>query len=358
MTVNGATDHLHLVNRIFGGRPSGSIIRTRYDIENFCLTTLGAYGNVDEVRSRYMYQTIIEHLRIWPQGHNHAYSDTVSGEELSHYGGNRDWKGCPDCMQVEQACLGFSYWHRSHQLVSTFVCSIHGTSLVSTHIPKKVLHERFWLPMDITFISQQDYSRVTNQAAMLLATIGTEALVDDSAPYPSQVLRATLLDGLRTRYLLTRTGTVKVKECMDDYEKTIQFDVPIYTKSIKQLLCGLSKDDGRFPVEYLIFLVAWLFGDWKSFKERCGWIAAIDIPQGDLHASRPPVLTYPSSTSSKRYRETCLKFIAENPRCERADFLKQEYKTFRWLLRNDKNWLGEQLPIAQGKYMQFELLFL
>lgn len=358
MTVNGATDHLHLVNRIFGGRPSGSIIRTRYDIENFCMSTLGTYGNVGEVRSRYTYQSIIEHLRIWPQGHDHAYSDTVSGEELSHYGGNTDWKGCPDCMQVEQACLGFSYWHRSHQLVSTFVCSIHGTSLVSTYIPKKALHERFWLPMDITFISQQHYSGVTDQAAMLLSTIGTEALVDDSEPFPPQVLRATLLDGLRARYLLTRTGVVKVKECMDDFGNSIPLDTSIYTKVIKQLLCGLSRVDSRLPAQYLIFLVAWLFGDWRSFKERCKWIAAIDNPQGGLNASRFPVMTHSSATWLKRYRETCLMFIAENPRCGRADFLKQEYKTFRWLLRNDKIWLDEQLPLAQAKDMQLELVFL
>jgi len=41
------------------------------------------------------------------------------------------WKLCPRCVAADRNRLGFSYWHRDHQLPSVAHCNLHGADLLS-----------------------------------------------------------------------------------------------------------------------------------------------------------------------------------------------------------------------------------
>ncbi|MBP6421353.1 MAG: TniQ family protein [Propionivibrio sp.] len=42
-----------------------------------------------------------------------------------------DFRLCPCCVEEELSELGFAYWHRSHQLIGSNTCHIHGCDLIS-----------------------------------------------------------------------------------------------------------------------------------------------------------------------------------------------------------------------------------
>ena len=57
----------------------------------------------------------------------------------------------------------------------------------------------------------------------------------------------------------------------------------------------------------------------------------------------------------KLYRRRCLDYIDRSAEPERAVFLKLEYKSFRWLLHYDSEWLNRQLPLHAPMSKQGEL---
>lgn len=53
----------------------------------------------------------------------------------------------------------------------------------------------------------------------------------------------------------------------------------------------------------------------------------------------------------------CLTFITENQGCSRLGITRAEYRSFRWLLHNDTEWLAHYLPIPSQKARQSDLPF-
>jgi hypothetical protein len=111
------------------------------------------------------------------------------------------------------------------------------------------------------------------------------------------------------------------------------------------------------PVQHYVLLVYWLFGTWKSFKERCKWVATINYPTGshisDAEKSSPSKKDLPALLDENR--RICINYMLENINATRAEFLEREYKCFRWLKRNDADWLDRHLPVSSRADVQLDL---
>lgn len=66
---------------------------------------------------------------------------------------NTGWQLCPRCAENDKEQLGYSFWHRNHQLPSVAHCYIHGTELLSCdslrHMSSLTLPAS-WHPADLS----------------------------------------------------------------------------------------------------------------------------------------------------------------------------------------------------------------
>ena len=96
-----------------------------------------------------------------------------------------------------------------------------------------------------------------------------------------------------------------------------------------------------------------LFGNWRIVAERCTWLEVVGaaVLSGNDDACQQSV-----RNPKNDYRAICLEYIAGNPASSRLDFTRQEYRSFRWLLRNDPEWLDHYLPIPGRVGGQLKLI--
>tara|TARA_R110001592_G_scaffold363175_1_gene680988 strand:- start:28353 stop:29243 length:891 start_codon:yes stop_codon:yes gene_type:complete len=67
------------------------------------------------------------------------------------------WKFCPTCCREDRDKLGFSYWHRNHQLASVTRCDLHGDLLFTG--PSLDTFDRLVLPHSL---SERERSELTS----------------------------------------------------------------------------------------------------------------------------------------------------------------------------------------------------
>lgn len=98
---------------------------------------------------------------------------------------------------------------------------------------------------------------------------------------------------------------------------------------------------------YRIVLVYWLFGSWGFFKESCKWIDTFNYQGMDSLTSSINGLAESQNVSDKA-RKVCLDYmnISKNP--TRNAFIKSHYREFNWLLKYDREWLDQMLPVIKG----------
>lgn len=358
--VNGMADHLNVFSKLFGHVRPTSIVNVSKGIGRFCDLTLGVYGSLDTIRSNLTVLPLLQHLNVFP---NHAGSHKLvwlDGRKFDHSGNKRhEWRECTECRYEDELTLGFSYWHRSHQLPTTYYCAIHGVPLKRSTILGRRLHDRFWLPHELNAQSDApDSATIIPDVAMALATIGQDALNDRDVPFHPNVIRDTFYGAIKDRFLLTRGGKIRWKECLSDFYNLglEECTATIPEALIRQLLVGLDMPKATLAIQYYVLLVYWLFGTWQYFKECCKWVALINYP-GDRFARNIDASVYADNYQhlQESFRKICIDFIRTNPTATRADFLNLEYKSFRWLLRNDAVWLDATLPMPLRANAQVDL---
>lgn len=357
--VNGMTDHLQVFRKLFGQKSPTSIIRASNGIQRFCEVTGGTYGSLDAVRSKLTILPLLRHLSF--RG-NPSKVTWLSGSTFDYSGNTRnEWRMCLECRDEDEAVLGFSYWRRSHQLPTSFFCPTHGKPLRRPIILGRELHDRFWLPheLDVPDAPMPDGLTIKPVVAMALARIGMDVLNDVDEPFPAEVIRDTFWGAIEDRFLLTRAGEIRLRECLNDFYDTTKLDeveITISKISIRQLLIGLQELKPSVPIQHYVLLVFWLFGTWQSFKEHCKWVATINCPVS-YSCTRPVSDQFPKDVLAMRYdyRRVCINFIRDNLNATRADFLDKEYKCFRWLKRNDSEWLERHLPVPPRASLQMDL---
>jgi len=363
--LNGMSNHLQVFRELFGHPSPTSIVNASGGIDRFCDLTRGAYGTVGTIRCRMTIYPLLAHLNVFPPVDGQANRNLATwldGSAFDYSGNTRnEWRQCPVCLIDDETYLGVSYWRRSHQLPSTYCCPTHGEPLRRFTLPGKWLHERFWLPHELDAqAAAPDSIRFKPDVSKALATIGNDALNDNSEPFHADVIRNTFYEAIRDRHLLTRTGKIRWPECLDDFNSAMHLvscNPTIPEWSIRQLLLGLQGSKTDVPIQHYVFLVYWLFGTWKHFKLRCSWVATLHYPSGSLPCRKAATNSAEKEQQSllDGYRQVCMNYLQHNPTASRSEFLKQEYKCFRWLLRNDSKWLDSHFPMPMKKGSQKDL---
>ena len=97
--------------------------------------------NLDERQRLRLKHTV---LRQWMISVNKPISDCsrfprINIESQSH-NFSFSWKFCVICAKQERSHLGYSYWHKNHQLSSAGLCDLHDTPLYYSHDTRRINH--------------------------------------------------------------------------------------------------------------------------------------------------------------------------------------------------------------------------
>lgn len=263
---------------------------------------------------------------------------------------------CPSCRESDIRQYGMSYWHRLHQLPIVFFCPYHGDRVARMRIKRCILHNAFPVPGD--FESDPNTSEpmlgMNEHFWRGVAVMVLEAFQGAELP-DADMMFSVMADALLRRKVLQPLSggrlTALIKQLAEQ-----AFANPFGTHSqetvtfLKRIARSFD-DPAAGMILGRIVLLHWLFGEWKSVQERSRWLSVFGV---DSDFSRSKV----AKTTTKlevQYRRACTAFIREHPECTRLDFLKAEYRSFRWLLHNDRRWLDSQLPIPSRAGRQLTL---
>lgn len=109
-----------------------------------------------------------------------------------------------------------------------------------------------------------------------------------------------------------------------------------------------------------VILIHWLFGEWAAFKERCEWSSILGDPSAAARLRNIGGVARGSVNSIEsaiilEHRQVCLDYMRKCLTPSRLEFLKTNYRSFRWLLHRDRNWLDAQLPVPPKQVVQLGL---
>lgn len=97
-----------------------------------------------------------------------------------------------------------------------------------------------------------------------------------------------------------------------------------------------------------------LLGNWRIVTLYCQWHEALG-GGNDFRVHEVCKRERDAIDLQKAHREKCIAYMLDNPAASRLGFIKKNYRSFRWLLRNDRSWLDGLLPIAEGGMEQLAL---
>ncbi|HYN55045.1 MAG TPA: TniQ family protein, partial [Methylotenera sp.] len=220
--INGYPSAYQLSEKLLGNGSAGTRLDFPSHLAKFCSNTSNAFGDVYSLSKnstvlpyyltfrpinlidncvRLMASNSVEHLKFilgLPPTHAHQFSNL---------------KFCPECFELDVQVHGYGYWHRSHQLSSTHVCTTHGEQLRvcrlredgrgKTELALPSLHSSYGIQVS------------TNSHPLLesLSELSVRALMSllPSEFNPKQ-LQFTYQHGLKQHGLITPGGLIRVNE--------------------------------------------------------------------------------------------------------------------------------------------------
>lgn len=349
---NGVTDFRDVTDLYFGKQIYTSFIDAQISIPDFCHRTKNAYGNPTELLERF----------TWLQARVRLGEIALSSVEAIENGVKQPSLGdltflesttlsyCPACFVCDIQTFGVTYWHRVHQLSVVRCCPRHGVPIVRVGIKRAHLHKAFPLPGDLVLPGVENSSACPETVGFWRGVSVTvdEILSAQTELSDHQMINSAFLVELRARMLTTKRGLPRPAELSDLFGKIyvegVGNEVGEAGKLLEQIVSGfIKRDQSETFVLGRAVLVYWLFGNWRAFREKCQWV--------DVFGSWPEVL----STKTMRVRESqeirehhrriSSTYKQEHPSCSRLDLTKAEYRSFRWLLHNDRVWLDREFPI-------------
>jgi hypothetical protein len=221
--------------------------------------------------------------------------------------------------------------------------------LLAKSLPKRQMHDRLWFPHEIA--SRVLSTSLDNTHWLQIAMMGRDGLLDHAKPYASEVIEAVFKDALIQRRLMTRQYQLITVAFMADFDayfgvefKRVMKD-ELAISDPRLLLRGLT-DSRRINPLLRIILVYWLFGSWPRFKQYCEWKSIFGLPNSAGAEVQTTSKTHIEIRNA--HRQQCLVYLRSQGHGGRRDFLKREYKAFKWLLHHDLEWLNRHLPIERA----------
>lgn len=357
--INGTMDFRCIATDLLDNRVSASFVDASVNLAEFSHRTKFLYGEPG---------VVLNHLTWLGAQAKTAELDAVTlrtfelGERQMELGrmtfdGPAVMGYCPVCRDCDELQYGMTYWRRLHQLSIVRYCPEHGEKIIKVSVKRGDLHQSFPLPGDISLavdetslgnaMEEEFWRRVANVVRDIFAD--NEAL---DTPFINQ----TFLDELQERKLLTSAG--KLRATVFDTLSLmtgVQHDnnSPTSSRFAKRLLRSLLDPCKGVVLGRAVF-ICWLFGTWALFKERCRWTAVFG--GGQCPSPKHKITLSDGHYMASHHRQVCSVFKNENPGGTRLDFTKSDYRSFRWLLHNDRAWLEQELPYPPRDIAQLQLI--
>lgn len=346
--MNGFADFRDMASTYYSSGLVPSFIDSEINLATFCRQSDFAYRGAQELLQQLTW--IGAQVRLgempWQRMDMLARGEVLLNLGSSTFPDSTVLGYCPSCRDHDLREYGMSYWHRLHQLPIVFFCPHHGDKVVKIRIKRFALHKAFPVPSNC----EPDLSNSEPTFGLIenfwrgVAAMTAEALQGGELP-DAELTASVLADELCRKSFVRPLSGVRLTDLTKQlaaqaFENPFDSHSPETMTFLKRIARSFSE-----PVDGAILgrvvLLYWLFGGWKAVKERCCWFSVFGS-ESDLSTTKAV------KTRSKlvlQYRRLCSAYIREHPQCSRLDFLKEEYRSFRWLLHNDKTWLDRQLPI-------------
>ncbi|WP_170304251.1 TniQ family protein [Duganella radicis] len=322
------------------------------NVAQFCEETSYVYGTAKSVLDHF---TLLPHFAWTGKLPWHSGVAKRSPLEARHglgqlcFGAHLPWRACGACIEEEKKQFGDTYWHRSHQLPMSLICSKHKRPLMMVLRGFKGVKNRLLLPDDV-------YSDCTSFSANsdvlerwdCLAKIDMAILENSSrANFQKADAAAAFLYVLKEQSLLDKQGAVDKQALMDYlHSPLVDLKLPL-TWLLQTELRGAHGTRTALASriapssQYLTLLIYKLFGCWETFSDRCRWE---EIMSNKGPEQEGAVTSMPSEAIV--HRKSCINLLEQAPAMKRNEFSRAAPKSFRWLLIHDKRWLDEYLPAA------------
>lgn len=350
--INGLSDFREIASQYFGNGLYASFIDAKIDIPCVCRRTCFKFDSATELLHRLTWlgtQTRLGELDKMTFNELAAGGVTPSLSSLT-FADSAVLSYCPSCRMRDLERFGMSYWHRIHQLPVVFFCPVHGDRVVRVRIKRYTLHAAFPVPSD--FASDDSNCEplfALNESFWRgVADMAAEAFERDELP-ATELMFQVLADELhrnRFGHPLSGVRLSAFVEMLADraLEKHCGTHSPETVTFLKRIARSFDEPSAGMVFGRVVLLY-WFFGGWKAVQERCRWLSVFGY-ESPLPKRKGGTET---SKLAAQYRRLCTGYISEHPACTRLDFLRAEYRCFRWLLHNDKMWLDRKLPIpARG----------
>lgn len=266
------------------------------------------------------------HMLSAQQAERHlGYQETQAGEDdllVFSYGRatRRFWRSCRLCQIDDLAMSGVAQWHQHHLLPTSLFCAYHQIPLTVHHLPKKLLHNDFWLPAYAEVIPIK--INACSDHLVEISKVGEQALKDFHPPLTKGTIEATLIGGLQKIGCMTNGGELKRDLYLDKFRKFYGegFERDLLNcmgiNSPLHLLKGILIKGDAIPL-FRVILVHWMFGAWEAFKKHCLWTDTFTNGGGSA-----PMLEGGWEKTKERYRTLCVDYLKTTGN-SRSEFLKE-----------------------------------
>jgi len=346
--MNGYADLRDMALTYCAGTAISSFIDAEIDLSRFSCKTDYAYPDAEELLQRFTWYGAQVRLGevAWHQIDGQAKENARLRLGASMFPSSAVLGFCPSCREHDLHHFGMTYWHRLHQLPIVFFCPVHGDRVVRIPIKRSILHKEFPVPGDFESVQHtvEPISGVNEKFWRGVAVMAAEALQGDELP-DAEMTFSVLAEGLRRKKFSVPLSGRRLSIFAEDlaaqaFEDSIDTNSPDSVAFVKSIARSLDQPAAGVVLGRVVLLY-WLFGGWGAVQERCRWLS--------VFGSESRVTVRKSVTEVSKlealHRRVCAAYIKEYPECTRLDFLRAEYRSFRWLLHNDKIWLDRQLPI-------------
>jgi hypothetical protein len=262
---------------------------------------------------------------------------------------------CPNCITEDRKMYGEAYTHRSHQVDGNFICWKHKSLLRIYPYSKS---KRFDYNIDKintdlfknfnTNLYKNSSGKFYNELLVLSNSIDKIFYRYDNLPTHT-IVREKYFSKLNDKGYFLKSGVINQVKLHDDFIIKYSKDFLIFLNSfpevrkiswLRKVLLKITTTRSYHPIKHLL-LINFLFDDIDDFLNY----QAKNHNEFIKCKNKIDNKTKMNYNSKKEYHQNILiKLIEKEPQLARSQIDKIIPYTYRWLMRNEKDWLEVVLP--------------
>ena len=277
----------HTTDVLFRGRGAGTLHDLPGSLDTFASQTDEYFGTSEALARE---RTLLRFYRPFLAGDKVAEATrTMRGSSVAHlkfrmglltsrFRANHPLKACCTCMQQDINEYGWAYWHLVHQYPGVWFCLRHQEPLCMSTVKSNGVERFLWQLPNWKRLKEHEQlaSEGADHALRALATLITRLVNYDRTDgwLNAASIQAVLHVRLADKGWITQSGSVRVKQAVDDYLlfcsplrniselSDLPNDREAAMKQLGRLLRPLRS--GTHPLR-LLTAIQWLFDDADEF---------------------------------------------------------------------------------------------